>query len=103
MVRLHFIQIESKQAHNIYPLFRETTTVTTTIQTNPRKGTKLHTFYILTENFMSAPCSFTRMRAQSRGKKNDFSSDKVYQPLVVTLGELSCKLHILFFYFDYHI
>lgn len=43
------------------------------------------------------------MRAQSRGKKNDFSSDKVYQPLVVTLGELSCKRHILFFYFDYHI
>ena len=26
-----FIQIESKQAHNIFLLFRETTTVTTTI------------------------------------------------------------------------
>lgn len=52
---------------------------------------------------MFEPRSFTRMRAQSRGKKNDFSSDKVYQPLVVTLGELSCKRHILFFYFDYHI
>ena len=46
---------------------------------------------------MFAPRSFTRMRAQSRGKKNDFSSDKVYQPLVVTLGELSCKRHIFFF------